>query len=556
MLIKYLLKRWYLVVIYVAIVIAAPIVNVNAAYVSGDMLDYASDGDYDMFVNRLLVFLLYFVAHGLLIFIMHTLRAKIVSGCRRDVRMDMLQNIISANNEFFSKTDEGLHIAAFSNDITILENKFFEAWLVILENAFSIVTAVIAGLNLHKHLAAIILIGEVFVIVVCYVVKGYSMKKNQFYIEKLAMFTQRVKDYCSSFHMIRNYSVEEQVKKRFNSINDKTEEAKDDADMALAFVNRLGNMSISLIKFIMVGYGLTLVIRGKMTMGIIFTAFNVSDQLVGPTNSFLNSYNSIQAVQSIVNRIKRIAVASEKEKEQENLQIDGPVTLSLDNVCVEINGKKILKNITQTFEPGKKYLIIGRNGAGKTTLLKLIKRSTDEYEGSISINEHNIRGLSYEALSKKISYINEFVPLLCASVRDNIKLYRDISEEQLQEAVDSVGLSVELDRVVKDGERNLSSGETRRIEIARSLIGKSNIIVYDEAISTLDIPTAHEIEKTLLSLKEQTVLFVSHNFSSKLIRQYDEIILLDQGSICGRGNHDQLMESSEYYRHIMSIKNG
>ena len=162
MLVKYLLKRWHLLIIYFAIIIVAPIVNANAAYVSGDMLDFATNGDFPMFANKLLLFLLYFVVHGALLFVMQILRTKIVSGCRRDLRKDMFQNIMTADNAFFSKMDAGMHIATFSNDITILESQYFEAWLVVLENAFSIVTAVVAVRNLHSHLAAIILFGEAF----------------------------------------------------------------------------------------------------------------------------------------------------------------------------------------------------------------------------------------------------------------------------------------------------------------------------------------------------------------------------------------------------------
>ena len=122
--------------------------------------------------------------------------------------------------------------------------------------------------------------------------------------------------------------------------------------------------------------------------------------------------------------------------------------------------------------------------------------------------------------------------------------------------VRQVGLKVNLDRVVRDGERNLSSGETRRIEIARSLINRANVIIYDEAISTLDIPTAHAIEKTLLELEGQTLLFVSHNFSSQMIDHYDQILLLDNGRISESGTHAELLQTSAYYRRIMEIKNG
>lgn len=539
-----------------AAVVAAPIVNVRAAMISGTMLDHASNGEYQLFIKTLLIFMVFFVIHGALLFLIHAIRAKLVSVCRRDLRQDMFRQMMSTNNAFFDKPDPGFHIAAFSNDITILESRFFMAWLEMIDGILAIAAVITGILTLHFQMACIIIVGHLVGVLACFLARHYSVEKNKIYIDKLAAFTQKIKDYFSAFPMIVNYSVESHIKKRFNAINDDTEAAKEDADMALAFVNRLGNMCIPLIKFVMVGYGLTLVMRGELTMGLIFTAYQFSDQLVAPMNTVIDRINSIRAVQSIVKRIKRIAMASEKEKGQKDLQVEQPVVLKLNNVSMDMGGVPILKGVTYTFEPGKKYLIIGKNGSGKSTLLKLLKRSTEEYTGSITINGNELRGFSYQSLSGVISYINEAVPLICDTVRENILLYREVPEEKLQAAVKAVQLNVDLDRVIRDGDRNVSSGEIRRIEIARSLIGYASVIVVDEATSTLDIPTAFEIEKTLLSLDGRTVLFVSHNFSAQLTRQYDGIILMDDGKICDCGTHEQLFERSAYYRRIIRIKNG
>ena len=150
MLIKYLFKRWYLLAVYVLAIIAAPIVNANAAIVSGEMLDYAGGGEYNLFLNSLLIFLVHFVVHGLLLFIVQTVRVKIVSGCRRDLRHDMFHNVMKADNSFFSKPDAGFHVAAFTNDITILESHYFEAWLTAAEGVIAIITVIVAIVTLNS----------------------------------------------------------------------------------------------------------------------------------------------------------------------------------------------------------------------------------------------------------------------------------------------------------------------------------------------------------------------------------------------------------------------
>lgn len=556
MLVKYLIKRWPLVAVYLVVTVLAPIVNANAALISGEMMDLAGAGDVSGFFRSLGIFAIYFLVHGGLLFIIQSIRIKIISCCRRDLKQDMFRQIMSADNAFFSKPDSGFHIAAFSNDITILESKYFEAWLEAIEAVLSLVTALSALLLLNKVMAVIIVVGEVFSLVLCFLVRRHSMFRNKVYIEKLANFTQRIKDYFTSFQMIRNYSVENQIKQHFSRMNRDVEDSKDAADMSLSFVNTLTMVCNSMLKFMLCAIGVILMIKGDITIGIVYSSYRFTDQVVGPMHSLITKINSIESVKSIVSRIKHISNASRNEQKQENVILDVPATIELDNVGVNIDGKHVLDGTTYTFEPGKKYLIIGRNGAGKSTLLRLLKRSQEDFEGAIRINGKDIRSFSYSSLANIVSYINESVSLICDTVRQNITLYRDIPEDQLQDVVKQVGLKVNLDRVVRDGERNLSSGETRRVEIARSLINRASVIIYDEAISTLDIQTAYSIEKTLLSLKEQTVLFVSHNFSSQLIDQYDQIILLDEGKICGSGTHAQLMETNQYYRNIMSIKNG
>lgn len=555
MLIKYLAKKWPYLASYLLLVVITPIVNANSTFLYGDMMDYVGAGDVSAFLRTLWTFLLLFFLHGALLFLVQTLRIRLISFCRRDLKQDMFEKIMRTGNTFFAKPDSGLHIAAFTNDITILETKFFEAALELIEAIMTISTAMVALIHLNARMARIIVYGEVLSLVLCYLIRNYSMAKNKEYISALALFTQRIKDYFTSFQTIANYSVEQQVKQRFSHMNQDVEETKDNADMALAFVDTLTRICNSMIKFMIVTAGVVLMMRGHMTMGLVYAAYRLTDQLVAPMHTLLGKLNSISSVKSIVIRIRKISEAAESEQ-QEHIRLKEPAVIEMDRLDVNIGGKQILNGLTYTFEPGKKYLLIGRNGAGKSTMLRLLKRSMDDYNGAIRINGRELREYSYRSLANIVSYINESVSLVCDTVRQNITLYRDIPEERIQEVIRQVGLHVDLDRVIRDGERNLSSGETRRIEIARSLINRADIIIYDEAISTLDIPTAHAIEKTLLELPDQTLLFVSHNFSSQLIDQYDQILLLDNGRISESGTHAELLKTSAYYQRIMEIKNG
>ena len=557
MVIKHFLKKWYIFVSYIIFIIITPLVNVKSGLKSAEMLDSAINGDFQAFASHLVFVLIYFVAHGFCLFLLDIIRASMIRSARQSLKQDMFAKLMSSSNDSFSKPDIGLHIAAFSNDISILEYKYFEQLLRLTEGIVTIITAATALFTIHTRLAIIIVCGEIFGLIVCLLCRKYSVSKNKLYFDQLARFTQKIKDFFSAFQTIRYYSVESKINRKFTEENNATEDLKNVADATVAFANILSQICIAmLVYFTCVGYGMVLVMQGAITVGLVYAAYSFSDQIISPTFTLISATNSIESVKSIVSRIKKLSKLDTKQKQNDDVTFDSSTGIALSNVSVTFNGTPILSNISHHFYPGKKYLVIGKNGCGKSTLLRLLKKSVDSYEGNIIIDGQNIKDISNSILSTKVSYINETVSLLCDTVKQNILLFRDVEEAKLKEIVEMVGLTVPLERVVRDGERNLSSGETRRIEIARSLVNKVGTIIYDEAISTLDIQTAFSIERTLLELKNQTVILVSHNFSSQLISKYDEIILMDNGRIIDFGTHNELMDTNDYYRNIMNIKNG
>ncbi len=176
--------------------------------------------------------------------------------------------------------------------------------------------------------------------------------------------------------------------------------------------------------------------------------------------------------------------------------------------------------------------------------------------GTIRINETNIDSLSNSTLSTVVSYLNENVSLFSGSVKDNVSLFTDYSPVSFQKAIQAAQVRLDLEREINDEGRNISSGEQRRIEIARSLLRSARFLIFDEVVSTLDIETAYEIEKLALDFSDKTVVFISHNFSGKLIREYDEILVMDSGRLVAHGKYEELINTCDYFRRICEIKFG
>ena len=550
--------RLALLIAFVVFIIVTPLVGTVNGSLNGKIVDAATAGAYSELVRLLPIVFAMFLVHGLCRFFIQSIRARLVCQERRSLKQSMFSGLFRFSHQDFGEEETGVHIATFSNDISILEYRYIEAILSGVEDLISIITYGSAIIYLNRKLAIVIMGGELFSVLVCVFARKYSNDCNNRYIAALNEFTQRLKDYFHSFQTIRNYSVENQFISKFSRVNDRTEEMKTTADQALAFANTLSNVCNSCTKFAIFGYGVILMIHGEITIGVMFVAYNYTDSFIGPIHDFLKQINAVESVRGVRDRVKKLIRAPMDTAQgalPEATEHSGESAVEFRNVSLTLGDTPILQSVSYEFRKGRKYLIVGKNGSGKSSMLQLLKKKWDSFDGELFIDGAEIRSLDTVQLSSQISYINEHVSLMCDTVENNITLYRSIEPERIAEACEKAGLRVPLDRVIRDGERNLSSGEQRRLEIARAMISQTQTIIFDEAVSTLDVLTAYEIEKLLLSLPE-TVLFVSHNFSAQLLGQYDEILVMDGGRILDTGTHEALMQSCALYQEMISIKTG
>lgn len=553
-------KRKSLLLILLPLLIVRPILSSWIGVKAGEFFDLAIYGT--NFKNILWVFIVIFLAwifnYSLIFYWTKLLKSFLVTRFRLDTKNEMFHSVMNVNSHDFNTMEPGDYIAAFSNDITLLESRYFQSVLELFEYIITIIIVGSVFFTIDSTLAGTVVCFGLFGSVISIILAKYTRNKNEKFIRSFYSFTQGIKELFSSFRTIKNYNITTQMQKRFEDMNNETENKKCEADFALEFVNAISAAFSGFLMFSVIGIGLVKVLQGDISMGIVITAYNFASDLSSPLQNCLHKVNEIRSVKTIVEKIDSFNDKAETARKEFVKKEDCPQEiekLSYKDVSFSIGEKKIINNFSFEFEKRKKYLIIGKNGAGKSTLFKLLKKNYDTYTGGIYINDTDIAEMSYEALSDCSSYLNEDVSVYSATVKENIELFRDVDESQLSKAISVAQVKVDLDRKLKDNGSNISSGEKRRIEIARTLVKNTPIIVFDEVISTLDIETAYEIEKLALNL-DSTVIFISHNFSGKLVKDYDEILLLEDGSLIAHGSHEDLLDSSSDYKRIWSIKNG
>jgi ATP-binding cassette subfamily B protein len=221
----------------------------------------------------------------------------------------------------------------------------------------------------------------------------------------------------------------------------------------------------------------------------------------------------------------------------------------------------VLKNISFTLTHNKKLAIVGQTGAGKSTLINLLMRFYDPNEGRILINGHDIKDISLESLRACVNTVLQDSFLFPISIKENIRFGKsDATDDEVVEAAKSIGahdfimkLPGGYDHMIQEGSSNISIGQRQLISFARTLLAHPEILVLDEATSSIDAYTELLIQRALKKLlHNRMAIIIAHRLST--IRLCDEILTIDEGSIVERGTHEQLMHEKGLYSSFYQLQ--
>jgi len=555
MLVKHLFKKPLRLIAYIIFMVLVPNLSVSLTYCTAMLIEHARQLDAERFASVLIQAVGYFALYSVFRYCLTLCQKAMISAARVSVKEEMFHHITGMSRSSFGEQSCGEHIAAFSNDISLLEYRYFSAILDGVDAFVSFITYFSAILMLSNVFAAIVLVFESLGIAICLILKKRNVRLSGRYIGVLSTFTQKVREFFAARQTIHNYAAEDNIRSVFRDVNAQTEQTKTDMEVSVFFTDAFAHFTRCMGAYTIVAVGAVLMMRDAVSFSDVFVAYTFANTLSMPIKKIINDVNAIYSVQSIKVKIERLI--SQSSEEQALIEPEETFSgISMEHVFVHYDDKMVVSDVTCRFEPGKKYLILGHNGCGKSTLMKLLVRENDNYRGSVIMCGREMRELPNDAVRAHVSFISEAVSVLSDTVCNNITLYRDLSHEQIEQVVTATGLRVPLERSLRDGGRNISSGEKRRIEICRALINQPDVLILDEALSTLDIRTAYEIEKNILDLADKTVICISHNFSGNLLGRYDNIIVMEKGCIIACGPHERLMAECGAYRHLIELKCG
>lgn len=553
--------KWYIIAIVVLIIIEPTITSWLIFWVQ-NIYNTVSIGTPRIVILRLiLIGVLVWLGKRLLLFAISVVKSRFICNIKQDLKHDIFSNVFNLSTANITQiASSGEYISAFTNDITIIEQKFFSNIISVVTQIFSIIILGASFVKMNYKLAIIMLVFGIFIM---FVPSFFAKKLNETslaYSKSLSNLTQVMKEYLQAYSTIKNYSIEKIIIRKFNIINSNVEDSKFKYDCSLSLADSIGSLLTWFTSILIIGVGLIMVSSGEILIGTVIATRALAEELSPHLQGIVENVNSIKSVKSIINRMNDLSRDDIPTREvglnEDLISESSPLNIEFRNLTLAYNNKKIVDDFSFTFKQGGKYLVIGKNGSGKSSIFKAMKKRFKNMEGDILINNIKLNDISNSKLSQLVSYLNENVSIFSGSIEDNIRLWRGFSNEKYTGAMQMAHVNLDSKRNVGEEGFDISSGEQRRIEIARTLISPTRFLIFDEVVSTLDIETAYDIEKMALDYDEKTVVFISHNFSGKLIKEYDEILVMKDGCLVAHGPYDELISSNDYFRKICEIKFG
>lgn len=496
------------------------------------MLDFALAGDIAGIKNRTPMLLA-----GALILIPLGI-AETITGNYYKRRSNMsvkyyyVEKVFGKNIREFQKENNGKYLSAMTNDFNTLETNLIMGIYAVGRGFINFLAGMwlLSTVDYRMILLAVLII---FVNLIISVVTGKPMRRN--YKERSDLFegyTSYIKEVLSAFHIVKNYNLQEKVTADYYHKSDEIQNKGFHIEKIMSFVNASQNFVMnSSLYGILCGVGY-LAVTGKITAGGLIIITEGINRMAFPIFDVAENLPKLFTSGDLIKKLESSLKDSETYEETVSLQ-DFKEEIQFEGVGFhyEDDERCILKEMNLSFQKNGKYLVVGPSGGGKSTLLRLFRKYVNPTEGRILIDGHNLMDVKKEDYFGLIANIEQQVFLFEDTVRNNITLYKECTEEQIQKAIKASGLTefVEgltegLDSVIYDNGRNISGGERSRIVIARALLSKARILLMDEAFASLDMERAKEIEKTILNLEDITVINVSHVIFKDTRDSYDKVI--------------------------------
>ncbi|MCK9267958.1 MAG: ABC transporter ATP-binding protein/permease [Alkaliphilus sp.] len=491
------------------------------------------------------------------------LSSRISMAFARDIRGEIFKKVENFSLNEFDKIGTSSLITRTTNDITQLQQVVMMSLRIMARAPMITIGSIIMAVYKNARLSLIIIfvLPVIMLTVLIVTKKGVPLFRSiQIKLDKL---NQILRENLMGVRVVRAFNRIDYEKERFREANEDITNTTIKVNKMMATMMPAITLALNFTIIAVIWYGSINIDRGAMQVGDLMAFIQYVIQSMFYIAMLSMIFIMISRASASATRINEVLDMESDIKDPENPDIteikDG--TIQFKNVTFSYSGAEepALKNISFTAKPGEVTAIIGGTGSGKSTLINLIPRFYDVDSGSILIDGIDIRKMKQKALRDAIGLVPQGSVLFTGTIADNIKYGKDFATgEDIGHAIEIaqaegfvLSMKKGFDSIIAQGGTNVSGGQKQRLSIARALVRKPKIYLFDDSFSALDFKTDAKLRSALKDeVAESTLIIVSQRVSTVI--DADQIIVLDRGAICGIGVHRELLKTCNVYREIVS----
>lgn len=520
-------------------------------------------GDTDYIWRTGGLMLIYAAGGAICSIIASLLSSRTAMGFGRILRDKVFRRVESFSLHEFDKIGTSTLITRTTNDITQVQMVTMIITRMMISAPMMAIGGIILAMSKDKKLTWVLVVAIPVLIVIITIIARKIIplfKQVQVKIDKINLV---LREKLTGIRVIRAFNTTERERVRF-------EKANLDLTGNYIRVNRIMAFLMPSIMFIMnitslaiLWFGIIRINSGSMDIGALVAFTQYAMQIMMSMLMLSMMFIMVPRAQAAAVRINEVldTVPEITDPENTNTCFIGKGYIKFKDVSFSYHGAEepAIRNISFSALPGEVTAIIGSTGSGKSTLVNLIPRFYDVNSGSIEIDGVDIRDMSQECLREKIGLVPQKAVLFAGSITNNIQFGKDnVTDEEIRHAADIAQatefiqqLDAGFDHMIAQGGTNVSGGQKQRLSIARALVRKPEIYIFDDSFSALDFKTDAKLRAALKNeIAESTVIIVAQRVGT--VMDADRIIVLDDGRIAGIGNHKELYDTCEVYREIVS----
>jgi ATP-binding cassette subfamily B protein len=482
----------------------------------------------------------------------------------RDLRVRVYEHITSLRLTYFDRTAIGTSTTRTINDIETINNVFSEGVITIIADLLTLFAVLGIMFYTSWRLTLICLTTLPFLMIASYIFKekvkfSFQMVRTQ--ISKMNAFLQ---ERITGMRIIQIFNAERQEMKKFRVINREYTQANLDAILYYAVFFPVVEIISAASLGLMVWWGARGVIGAEVTLGALVAFPIYLDMLFRPIRVLADKFNTLQMGLVAAERVFNVLDRDDTIKNQGTIvkdKLNGKI--EFDQVSFAYNERDfVLRNINFQIQPGQTLAIVGGTGSGKSTIINILNRFYEIQKGSIRIDDTSIRDYELSAMRRRIALVLQDVFLFSGSVMENITLRDEtISREKVIESAKMIGAHKFIEKLpggydykVMERGATLSMGQRQLISFVRALVFDPDILILDEATSSIDPESEAIIQFAIETLiAKRTSIIIAHRLST--IRHADNILVLDKGEVKEFGSHEDLLQIEDgHYRQLYEMQ--